>query len=189
MLTCSDTDHRRSRSPPPSRYDSSHSNNRAPVPPRSDAGSARSRDDNDRVPAPRDAPREERNGKGNAKDKRERSPSPVTADDAADVDAAAMAAMMGFSGFDTTSVSVGSRLRVARQRSRTEHRADLLLPLRQHKHVQDDLAAVAIKQPRTHRQYMNRCVQAGLGAEPFADSLLHALTCAVTGREDSTGRS
>ncbi|KAK4699214.1 U4/U6.U5 tri-snRNP-associated protein 3, partial [Phenoliferia sp. Uapishka_3] len=51
-----------------------------------------------------------------------------TADDAADVDAAAMAAMMGFSGFDTTKA----------------------------KHVQDDLAAVAIKQPRTHRQYMNR---------------------------------
>lgn len=103
---CSPADHRRSRSPPPSRYDSSHSNGRAPLPPRSDAGSARSRDD-ERVPAPRDAAREERTGKGGkGKDKRERSPSPVTADDAADVDAAAMAAMMGFSGFDTTSVSV-----------------------------------------------------------------------------------
>jgi len=104
---CSPTDYRRSRSPPPSRYDSSHSNGRAPIPPRSDAGSARSRGEDDRVPAPRDAPREERNGKGaKGKDKRERSPSPVTADDAADVDAAAMAAMMGFSGFDTTSVSL-----------------------------------------------------------------------------------
>ncbi|KAL8279563.1 hypothetical protein RQP46_008125 [Phenoliferia psychrophenolica] len=51
-----------------------------------------------------------------------------SADDAADIDAAAMAAMMGFSGFDTT----------------------------KDKHVQDDLVAVAIKQPRTHRQYMNR---------------------------------
>lgn len=28
----------------------------------------------------------------------------------------------------------------------------------QQKHVQDDLAAVTIKQARTHRQYMNRCV-------------------------------
>jgi hypothetical protein len=115
---CSPTDYRRSRSPPPSRYDSSHSNGRAPIPPRSDAGSARSRGEDDRVPAPRDAPREERNSKGaKGKDKGERSPSPVTADDAADVDAAAMAAMMGFSGFDTTSVSLSGSSCSARDTS------------------------------------------------------------------------
>ncbi|SCV70207.1 BQ2448_1601 [Microbotryum intermedium] len=39
-----------------------------------------------------------------------------------------MAAMMGFSSFDSTHA----------------------------KHVQEDLADVEIKKPRTHRQYMNR---------------------------------
>lgn len=83
----------------------------------------------------------------------------MTADDAADVDAAAMAAMMGFSGFDTTSVSLGGLgCSISLLGEGREPRADLLFPLQQHKHVQDDLASVAIKQPRTHRQYMNRCI-------------------------------
>lgn len=103
-------DHRRSRSPPPSRYDSSHAppSSRPAPPPRSDAGSARSQDprDDDRVPAPRGERKDKVDkGKGKKRDERQVSAPIASADDAADVDAAEMARMMGFSGFDTTAVS------------------------------------------------------------------------------------
>lgn len=45
----------------------------------------------------------------------------------------------------------------------------------QQKHVQDDLAAVAIKQPRTHRQYMNRCFAARRLLALSAMLTIHAL--------------
>lgn len=88
LISLTPADYRRSRSPPPPRRDRSPS----PV-----SRSSKRRDDNDddnRVPAPR-----------GQKD-RSVSATPVTADDAADVDAEAMARMMGFSGFDTTAVSL-----------------------------------------------------------------------------------
>lgn len=72
-------------------------------------------------------------------------------DEAAEIDAAAMAAMMGFSGFDTTKVRPSRPISL-----RCEWGTDGPWFSEQDKHVQDDLAAVAIKQPRTHRQYMNR---------------------------------
>jgi hypothetical protein len=97
----------------------------------------------------------------------------VTADDAADVDAEAMARMMGFSGFDTTSVSM-----LVCWRRRGELGADgsfsLVLSVQQ-KHVQDDLAAVDIKQPRTHRQYMNRFVWSSF-ARRFSSDACSQLT-------------
>ncbi|GAA5952391.1 hypothetical protein JCM21900_003801 [Sporobolomyces salmonicolor] len=118
------TQYPRSRSPPPPR-----SSRRSPSPARSRSPPRRRR--GSRSPSPRDRsvppPRGSKDAERYDRDRRERSRSVVTAEDAADVEEEDIAALMGFGGFGTT--------------ANKPH---------------GELSGVQVKRERAHRQYMNR---------------------------------
>ncbi|GAA5867018.1 hypothetical protein JCM1840_005941 [Sporobolomyces johnsonii] len=124
-----DREYPRSRSPPPPR-----SSRRSPSPARSRSRSPPRRRRGTRSPSPRGdrdrsvpPPRGSKDAERHDRDRRERSRSVVTAEDAADVDEQDIAALMGFGGFGTT--------------ANKPH---------------GELSGVQVKRERAHRQYMNR---------------------------------